>query len=314
VGQSDARDDHVVIVLCTYNGADYLQEQLDSYARQTHTNWSLWVSDDGSTDGTLAIIERFAKSHDVTLISGPQKGFAVNYMSALMHPNLPRFIVALSDQDDIWDNDKLERGVSALAKRTGPALYGAGSVHITTENIKIGASRRPPKTPEFRHALLQNAVSGHSAMMSVLAMDALRSAGMPKGIGYHDWWVYQLLSGHGASIILDAKPVLQYRQHAGNSLGQHSGIRARIKRLKSLLDGSSARLLHRHLRALEHASSTLTSENRYLLERYQTALELSGPQAALRIIRLGVYRQSPFETLVIWIAVALGRFKTASRD
>ena len=122
----------VRILLATWNGAAHLSEQLDSYLAQDHGNWALWVSDDGSDDGTWEILEDFRAAHpdrEIRLLRGPGQGAAANFLSLLTHPELPPGPVALSDQDDVWKPCRLSRGLAAVHVDAGPALYGA----ITTE-------------------------------------------------------------------------------------------------------------------------------------------------------------------------------------
>ena len=79
----------VAILLCTYNGSAYLREQLDSFCAQTESNWVLWVSDDGSLDGTMAILQEFADRTfpgRVNIVKGPQLGFAANFLSLIHNP------------------------------------------------------------------------------------------------------------------------------------------------------------------------------------------------------------------------------------
>ncbi|MGI9393708.1 MAG: glycosyltransferase, partial [Boseongicola sp.] len=78
--------DHVTILLATFNGAAHVNEQLESYCNQTHRNWSLLVSDDGSSDETCSIIRKFARRNSkrqVTLLRGPGNGSASNFLSLL---------------------------------------------------------------------------------------------------------------------------------------------------------------------------------------------------------------------------------------
>ena len=137
----------VTILLTTWNGAAHLQQQLDSYLAQNHDAWDLWVSDDGSTDGTLEILNAFqaAERHrrEVRIVAGPQRGHAANFLSLLCHPDLPAGPVALSDQDDVWLPGKLRLALSAL-KDAGPvALWGAQSYHTDVALRVIGRSRQP---------------------------------------------------------------------------------------------------------------------------------------------------------------------------
>ena len=74
----------VAILLATYQGQKYLAEQLASFAAQTHQNWELWVSDDGSTDETLKVLETFSlkiTSCHPNISLGPKRGFAANFLS-----------------------------------------------------------------------------------------------------------------------------------------------------------------------------------------------------------------------------------------
>ena len=74
----------VAILLCTYQGQQYLHEQLNSFVSQTHKNWELWVSDDGSKDGTHAILDEAVKDWapgKISLHNGPQEGFCANFLS-----------------------------------------------------------------------------------------------------------------------------------------------------------------------------------------------------------------------------------------
>lgn len=198
----------VTILLCTATGgARFLPAQLASFLEQSHADWSLWISDDGSTDGSRAIAEAFRDAHaetrDIRLIDGPRQGAAANFMSLLCHPDLPGGLVALSDQDDVWQPDKLERAARRLsaAAPERPALYGAQSVHVDEALRPIGASRPPRRAPGFANALSQNIVSGHSAAMNGAALSLVRAAGPPAGIVYHDWWLYQLISGAGGALL-----------------------------------------------------------------------------------------------------------------
>lgn len=100
--------------MCTYNGARWLPEQLASFAAQDHDNWTLVVSDDGSSDDTCDVVRGFAKDHRVILFANerdtsdaacalaPSQRAARNYMQTLTRLDLPlgpKTCVALSDQD-----------------------------------------------------------------------------------------------------------------------------------------------------------------------------------------------------------------------
>lgn len=119
----------VAILLTTYNGEKYLQDQLDSIAGQTYRNWKLYASDDGSTDSTLDILQRFQRQYganQVHLFAGPRTGFAQNFLSLIRNPDIHAEYFAFCDQDDVWFAHKLERSVTrldVLPDNTNPAVY-----------------------------------------------------------------------------------------------------------------------------------------------------------------------------------------------
>ena len=106
----------IAILLCTYNGARFLPAQLASLAAQSFTNWRLFVSDDGSSDDTLAIVSEHKDrlgAAPVDVRNGPRQGFVKNFLSLACDPSLSFDYYAYCDQDDIWEPDKLARASSA---------------------------------------------------------------------------------------------------------------------------------------------------------------------------------------------------------
>ncbi|MEM6375783.1 MAG: glycosyltransferase, partial [Pseudomonadota bacterium] len=207
----------VRILLCTRNGEAFLDAQLASYLDQTHADWRLWISDDGSTDATLQIIARFAQDHPhrvERILPGPQAGSTRNFLSLLCHPDLEPGFVALSDQDDIWREDKLERAVSALSRgETNTArAYAAGYLVCDARMQRSSASASWPRTPSLGNAILQNVMPGHTIVLNPAALASLRLAGV-QDVPYQDWWIYLVATACGMQVILDPEHVIQYRQH-----------------------------------------------------------------------------------------------------
>lgn len=308
----------ITILLCTCNGAAHLAAQLASYLQQDHADWDLWVSDDGSTDATGAILEAFRREHgqgrDIRLLRGPGQGGAMNFLSLLCHPDLPPGPVALSDQDDVWMPHKLSRALDLL-ERCGPvALYGGQSLHTDAGLRVIGRSDLPSRAPSFRNALMQNIVSGHSATLSAGGLALVRRAGMPQTgipgvpVPYQDWWLYQLISGAGGDVVIDAEPVLYYRQHGGNVMGAHQGPRATLQRVTMVLRRAYGGWIAANLAALSRAEAVLTPDNRRLLAALRVVRSRSGPVRAFGYARLGLHRQGRLMTACLYLAAAFGRF------
>lgn len=306
---------HVTILLCTRNGARYLPAQLDSYLAQDHAHWSLWISDDGSQDATREVLAGFAARHGdrhpVRILPGPQRGAAANFLALLCHPDLPPGAVTLSDQDDVWRPDRISRALAGLDNAAGDkpdavTLYGAQSLHVDRDLRVIGRSHLPPHPPAFTNALVQNVVSGHTASLSAAALALVRAAG-PVAVLHHDWWLYQLISGAGGRVVLDAAATVLYRQHAANAMGAHRGLRAMAARAGMVLGRTWGGWIGRNLAALADCGALLTPENRAIVARLRNSPARGGP-ARLALLRdLGLHRQSRGGDAALALAALLGR-------
>ena len=299
----------VTILMASYNGERHLQAQLDSFAAQTHRNWRLFVSDDGSTDKTLGILQDFARDYPVQIVNGPQQGAGMNFLSALCHPDLPRGILALADQDDVWLKGKLARGLRRIAAAPDPAaplLYSTESLIADGELNLLKRSTPGNVAPGFAPALAQNLFAGHSMMLNAPALALARSAGCPEGVIWHDWWLYQLLAGSGAQLVLDPLPTVIYRQHGSNTLGVVSGPGAALRRLRMVLDGEWGETIRAHTAALGTRRSFLTPAARELLDAYQ-AIPPRGLSRARRLLSLGIRRSSRAGDMMMALAAVFGR-------
>ena len=138
------RATQVAILMCTKNGAAFLDEQLNSIADQTHASWILFVSDDGSTDETRKILKDFADTHEQKMVvrNGPGKGVCANFLSLATDPTIDADYFAFSDQDDVWYKDKLQRALTWLVTIPGdvPALYCGRTELVTNDGQSYGLS------------------------------------------------------------------------------------------------------------------------------------------------------------------------------
>jgi len=135
----------IAILLTTYNGARFLDEQIQSIIKQSYTHWVIHASDDGSTDATLAILlchQKVLGAERLSLYHGPQQGFAQNFMSLVRNIAIRADYYAFCDQDDIWLPDKLARSVHRLAQlpQDKPALYGSRTILIDESGKTLGMS------------------------------------------------------------------------------------------------------------------------------------------------------------------------------
>lgn len=292
----------VTILLCTFNGARHLEAQLQSIAGQSLPDWRLWVSDDGSTDGTWKILESFRKvhhNHDIRLMRGAGRGAAANYLSLMLHPDLPRGPVAFCDQDDVWLPGKLERAVTRLAQfNASPAAYAASSIVTDNDLHEIGRLDASLKQPSFVNALVQNILHGGTLVLNEAALTLLRRGERPD-VSYHDWWCYVALTGCGARIVMDDAMALKYRQHGQNHIGYNGMPGAGRRRYRLITDGSYRHWMVQNARAVLEADLPLTPLARETAEAFLKLQTRSGPQRMLGYSALNLKRQSRRATLVL---------------
>ncbi|RDC54753.1 glycosyltransferase family 2 protein [Pedobacter chinensis] len=177
----------ISIALCTYNGANYLPQQLDSILNQTYKNIELIVVDDGSTDGTKEILEEYANQYkEIKLYFNERNiGFNSNFERAISLCS-GKFI-AISDQDDIWKKNKLELlhenitdnwlifSNSSFIDETGKIING----QILDKNFSLDGK-------DFKSLLFSNFVTGHTALFSKEFIPFLLP--IPHQ-GFYDWWM-----------------------------------------------------------------------------------------------------------------------------
>ncbi len=295
-----------------WNGGANLVRQLESIAAQDHPDWVLVVSDDGSTDGSQAVVAGFAARFPpgrVRTIDGPRRGFAANYLGLLAAVAPAPGWLAFADQDDLWLPDRLSRGLAALAGGTGPALYCSRT--WVTDAALAGRRLSPPRPrpPGFANALTQNIAAGNTILLDPAAAALLAgTAGAVPGVVAHDWWAYLAVTGAGGRVVHDDAPTLLYRQHPGNAIGANEGWRARARRLGMVVQGTFRGWNDTNAAALAAIADRLAPGPAALLARWQAMRAARPlPRRLWLLARLGLYRQTRAGTAALWFAAILGR-------
>ena len=200
----------VSIALCTYNGERYLREQLDSIVNQSYSPLELIAVDDHSADNTLSILREYAEKYSfIKIFSNPENlGYIRNFEKALKLCSGD--LIALSDQDDIWIFDKIEKQVKAIGNNL--LIYhdsefvdqdGFSLKKHMSDIVNLYRGDRPEVFLFF------NCISGHS----VLLKKELRDELLPFPNAYfHDWWMGYVASNLGSIDFLN-ESLVKYRQH-----------------------------------------------------------------------------------------------------
>lgn len=307
----------VVILMATYNGEKYLAEQLDSFSNQDFKNIQLLISDDGSTDKTLEMIEKFQKKwgeNKVFVLSGPKQGFAKNFLHLVQSVEEvlkidDSYYFAYADQDDIWCKDKISTALKELSllNNTKPNLFCTRTRLINESGDVIGFSPVFAKPPTFKNALLQNIAGGNTMVFNFKTFELIKNTPQMTQIVSHDWWTYLLVTGAQGQVIYSPIPSMDYRQHEKNLIGSNMGFVARLFRMKALLKGRFLNWNSINLAALSAYSQVLSSENQKIVEDFVVLRKNYFPKNIFKFRRLGLYRQTQFDNLAMQLALIFRR-------
>ncbi|CUI16819.1 Glycosyl transferase family 2 protein [Candidatus Protochlamydia naegleriophila] len=216
------------ILLATYQGAAFLEEQLSSIFEQTHSDFHLWIRDDCSSDQTRPLIEHWANLYPekiTVLPSDKNVGIAQNF-SELLKASKASYI-CFADQDDKWLSSKLERSLAqmqALEKQYGSAvpLLVHTDLAVAEKDLTVIAHSfwrymgLNPRLTGLNRLLMQNNVTGCTMMMNRPLADLAQP--IPPQIVMHDWWIALVAACFGYIGIVE-DPTLLYRQHGSNDTG-----------------------------------------------------------------------------------------------
>lgn len=220
----------ISVALCTYNGAAYIGEQLDSIAEQTVPASEVVICDDGSTDSTVSVIEAFIAAY-----SGPTQfriahtdragGVRANFARAIEACNGD--LIALSDQDDRWREDRLAVAAAFLASHPGTLAVNADARIVDasgqpTGDTLLGSLYVSPGEREAIHTrgglgvlIRRNVVTG----ATLVFRRELLSSALPLGEHWvHDEWLAAVAAGLGGLDLIEDQ-LIDYRVHDANAIG-----------------------------------------------------------------------------------------------
>jgi glycosyltransferase involved in cell wall biosynthesis len=218
----------VEILLSTYNGSAYLDALLQSIINQDFQDWSLLVRDDGSTDETRDIIQRWRQSYPTKIsifdgIRGENLG-AVRSFSRLLEQSRASYVM-FADQDDVWLPDKVRVTLEAMRRqesKSGPGrpILVHTDLTIVDEGLRVLSQSlwkhqgvAPGQNPRLSRILVENCAWGCTTMLNRPLVATLGS--IPAEATYHDWWITLVASAFGDIVAIHEQTIL-YRRHEQN--------------------------------------------------------------------------------------------------
>lgn len=216
----------VCVLISTYNGQRYLQEQLDSLYAQRGVRLTILARDDGSTDRTPDILRENANANDcVKWYRGANLGPAESFLNLIFGaPDADYY--AFCDQDDVWDDDKLICAVRMLGgiDRNKPALYHSNLRLVDKDLGYLGKAHDKPLAEPARYTALAEPVATGCTMVMNRAARELLCERLPDRCKMHDEWTYLVVSLTG-KVLYDFTPHISYRQHDDNVLSVKPGTK-----------------------------------------------------------------------------------------
>jgi hypothetical protein len=242
----------VEVLLATYNGERYLREQIDSILGQSYSNFRILARDDGSEDGTPAILSeyesRFPDRFRVVR-SGHGTGNAKDNFLLLMRASTGEY-VCFSDQDDVWLPHKVsltKQSMEQLESTWGTDLPLLVFTDLRVVDDKLETLHKsfwkhekldPKRIHRFGSLLGQNVVTGCTAMINRRLLKL--ACDMPCEACMHDQWVALLASSMGKAMPLNVQTVL-YRQHENNLVGSREPTRSLHSLIRRVRNGEARR-------------------------------------------------------------------------
>jgi glycosyltransferase involved in cell wall biosynthesis len=304
----------IEVVLCAYNGEPYIRQQVDSILVQSLKPARLSIYDDVSTDGTRQLLEEIVRNNasgvEIVLHFNSQNlGYVKNFEQGIRKATLE--FIALSDQDDIWEEDKLEVLFAEFDEDTGIAFsnallvdrHAASLEHTLWDAIRLTPKRQAALRDRVRapHLLLQqNYLTGAALVMRRSIVDALP----PFPVAFasaHDYWI-AIVAAEMTSLKPVDRVLYKYRQHEKNAIGQNKfSIGGRIVNALKLADARYRNELQTYeqlaqaldgLPGLEHTQVQYRAKAVFLRARQDAiASGLRGLAPLLCLLFTGQYRR-----------------------
>lgn len=296
----------VDILMATYCGAHFLKEQIESILNQSHQDFNLYISDDGSSDDTLSIIRSFHDSRIHIVEKNPHPGVIGNFSHLMSFSTAP--YILFSDQDDVWFKDKIEKTLQLMKEVENseiPVLVHTdlqvvdGALNLIHPSFFAYTKLKPLSHTTFPKLLTQNVVTGCTTMINRALLTLAHP--VPDQVAMHDWWLALIATAFGKIAVLN-EPTMLYRQHAQNSLG------AKKYNLKSYLKRWLKKEFAKDKRSQqaevfrERFNDYLTQEQRATLRGFKDYVKGSFFKKRVAMFKFSFYKTGFYRQLHDWLS------------
>lgn len=307
----------VLVMMSTYNGEKYIQAQVESIFKQVgNFEITLLIRDDGSVDNTEIIINRMiAKYNNIKFVKGENIGCNASYFALFkLAVDFDCNYYALSDQDDIWMDNKIQNAINKLANvsPSKPALYGNCSYLVKNDLIPYGITQRKIKKITSFNTIIQNFLPGHSQVFNRELLKYLIDDVDVNKIYVYDSWITNIAMNFGV-LFFDNAPRTYYRMHDENVVGySKSKLKWLEERIRRMNQGDVYRqslqinyFIEKYCGILD---SNFLNEMSKFMKYNSTFLT-----RVLYVCNCKLYRQKYIETFYFKLLYVLGKYKVESK-
>ncbi|MFL9609797.1 glycosyltransferase [Methylobacillus sp. Pita2] len=232
----------VAVLVASFNGRQWIAEQFDSILNQLDVDVQVFVSDDCSIDDTWAWLSQMSLSYsNISLLSRNDRfgSAGSNFYRLITEVDTRGFdFVAFSDQDDLWDIDKLSRHIKLLQVHNADSISSNVIAFWPDGAQQLIVKSQPQRKFDY---LFESAGPGCTFLMTprlvAKVRDVLRDVPAAKAVSLHDWLTYAVARASGLKWIIDSRPSILYRQHAHNVVGANTSLQAKWIRIKKMREG-----------------------------------------------------------------------------
>lgn len=277
--QGDCNLKAVVVLMSSYNGEKYIQEQIDSIlAQKGDFTLDLCVRDDGSRDKTQTILQDYKEQGKLRWYTGNNLKPAHSFMDLLQNCKGYDYY-AFADQDDYWMPDKLARAIRNIEnfnKNSQSVLYFSNAVLVDAILNDLGRNvyKEIPKT-DFYTMSCAGGLIGCTMVFNDALAKLIHEKPVPKKMIMHDFYTAIVCSACGGEVLYDDKPSMKYRQHGNNVVGISYTL---LGKAKFGIDGISRK-----------ASVSIAEQAREVLDRYESEMTV---EQQLWLKKVSVYRKN----------------------
>ena len=217
------------ILMATYNGEKYIEEQINSILSQTYSSWKLYIRDDGSTDNTVDILKKFKHQYPkkIILVKDQHTGLGAKMNFAELLKYSTSEYCMFSDQDDVWLDNKISLCLNKM--KEAEKKYGKSTPILVNTDLKVvnedgniindsfwKYQQLNGECIDINKLIVENNVTGCTMFMNKSLVKY--SLNIPNECVMHDWWIALIASAIGKRVIVNEGTIL-YRQHGNNEVG-----------------------------------------------------------------------------------------------